>query len=56
MFNDVLIHLCTTVALYDVDNTQAQKQKQAARKEMLASIKKVKHVFFCIFLAAVMLF
>jgi len=38
--------LVYVVAWYDVDNTQAQKQKQAARKEMLASIKKVRHTVF----------
>ena len=31
---------------YCIDNVQAQKQKQAARKEMLASIKKVVDTVF----------
>jgi len=34
------------LSFYCIDNVQAQKQKQAARKEMLASIKKVVDTVF----------
>jgi len=40
-FSSATVDYCVVNLVFIVDDVQAQKQKQAARKEVLASIKKV---------------